>query len=224
VPRSAKSRMRRTETPKPSWIKFCMVVNIPDIFTYTNFGDWLLVKGFLGGGGQFSPLLLTFIVALTTLSQYHASVWYSKSKRAFLPTSSAHCSSSTRQNLFKFLGSLERLCVCRTHLNRKSDDRVPSNSRLNFKPPYLPQMGADYPPYRNRFSQGCQIYKTHGSGGRCGPPKGVKPPMFPTISWKSSYQILCILNSMTMIGVCFSKQLLKHRARPDLYRFSWQYL
>ena len=30
VPRGAKSRMRRTETPKPIWIKFGMLVDIPD--------------------------------------------------------------------------------------------------------------------------------------------------------------------------------------------------
>ena len=29
VPRGAKSRMRRTETPKSIWIKFCTVVDIP---------------------------------------------------------------------------------------------------------------------------------------------------------------------------------------------------
>jgi len=36
VTRGAKSRMRRTETPKPIWIKFGMVIDIPDIVTYTN--------------------------------------------------------------------------------------------------------------------------------------------------------------------------------------------
>ena len=56
--------MRRTETPKPIWIKFCMVVDIPG---YGVFG-WRGVK--------FPPLPLTFIVALTTLSHYRASVWY----------------------------------------------------------------------------------------------------------------------------------------------------
>ena len=29
----AKSRMRRTETTKPIWKKFCMVVDIPDVVT-----------------------------------------------------------------------------------------------------------------------------------------------------------------------------------------------
>ena len=31
MPRGAKSRMRRTETLKPIWIKFWMVVDIPDV-------------------------------------------------------------------------------------------------------------------------------------------------------------------------------------------------
>jgi len=47
----AKSRMRRTETPKPIWIKFGTVVDIPDVVTYTNFGDHRL-RGFWVAGGQ----------------------------------------------------------------------------------------------------------------------------------------------------------------------------
>ena len=39
MPRGAKSRMRRTETPKPICINFCVVVDIPDAVKYTNFGD-----------------------------------------------------------------------------------------------------------------------------------------------------------------------------------------
>jgi len=50
----AKSRMRRTETPKPIWIKFCMVVDIPDVVNYTNFGDYRL-RGFWVAVGQISP-------------------------------------------------------------------------------------------------------------------------------------------------------------------------
>jgi len=65
--------MRRTETPKPIWTKFCMVVDIPDVVTYTNFGDHRL-RGFWVAGVKFPPLPLTFIVALTTLSHYCASV------------------------------------------------------------------------------------------------------------------------------------------------------
>ena len=75
MPRGAKSRMRTTETPKPIWIKFGLVVDIPDIVTYTNFSDHpLRVFWVAGGGGQISPLPLTFIVALATVSHYHASV------------------------------------------------------------------------------------------------------------------------------------------------------
>ena len=65
--------MRRTETPKPIWIKFCTMVDIPDVVTYTNFGDHRL-RVFLVAGVKFPPLALTFIVALTTLSHYRASV------------------------------------------------------------------------------------------------------------------------------------------------------
>ena len=66
--------MRRTETPKPIWIKFCTVVDIPDVVKYANFCDHRL-RGFWVAVVKFSPLPLTFIVALTTLSHYRASVW-----------------------------------------------------------------------------------------------------------------------------------------------------
>ena len=46
--------MRRTETPKPIWVKFCTVVDIRDVVTYTNFGDHRL-RGFWVAGGQISP-------------------------------------------------------------------------------------------------------------------------------------------------------------------------
>jgi len=51
--------MRRTETPKPIWIKFCVVVDIPDVVTYTNFGDHQL-RGFWVAGGQISPSPIDF--------------------------------------------------------------------------------------------------------------------------------------------------------------------
>jgi len=51
--------MRRTETPKSIWIKFCMVVDIPDIVTCTNFGDHRL-RGFWVAGGQISPSPIDF--------------------------------------------------------------------------------------------------------------------------------------------------------------------
>jgi len=59
LPRGAKSRMRRTETPEPIWIKFCMVVDIPDVVKYTNFGDHRL-RGFWVAGGQISPSPIDF--------------------------------------------------------------------------------------------------------------------------------------------------------------------
>ena len=51
--------MRRTETPKPIWIKFCVVVDIPDVVTYTNFGDHRL-RGFWVAGGQIFPSPIDF--------------------------------------------------------------------------------------------------------------------------------------------------------------------
>jgi len=55
----AKSRMHRTKTPKPIWIKFCTAVDIPDVATYTNFGDYRL-RGFWVAGGQISPSPIDF--------------------------------------------------------------------------------------------------------------------------------------------------------------------
>ena len=51
--------MRRTETPEPIWIKFCMMVDIADVVTYTNFGDHRLT-GFWVAGGQISPSPIDF--------------------------------------------------------------------------------------------------------------------------------------------------------------------
>jgi len=51
--------MRRTETPKPIWIKFCMFVDIADVVTYTNFGDHRL-RGFWVAGGQIFPSPIDF--------------------------------------------------------------------------------------------------------------------------------------------------------------------
>jgi len=47
--------MRRTETPKPIWKKFCVVVDITD----TNFGDHRL-RSFWGAGGQITPFPIDF--------------------------------------------------------------------------------------------------------------------------------------------------------------------
>jgi len=51
--------MHRTETPKPILIKFCIVVDIPDVVTYTNFGDHRL-RGFWVAGDQIFPSLTDF--------------------------------------------------------------------------------------------------------------------------------------------------------------------
>jgi len=55
VPRGAKSRMRRNDTPKAISIKFCTMVDIPDVITYRNFGDHRL-RVFWVAGGQIFPL------------------------------------------------------------------------------------------------------------------------------------------------------------------------
>ena len=59
MPRGVNSRMHRTETPKPFWIKFCKVVDITDIVTYTNFGDHRL-RVFWVAGGHISPFPIDF--------------------------------------------------------------------------------------------------------------------------------------------------------------------
>jgi len=51
--------MHRNETPKPIWIKFGMVVDMPDIVTYTNFGDHQL-RGFRVAGGHISSFPIDF--------------------------------------------------------------------------------------------------------------------------------------------------------------------
>jgi len=51
--------MRRTETPEPIWIKFCMMVDVADVVTYTNFGDHRL-RGFWVAWGQISPSPIDF--------------------------------------------------------------------------------------------------------------------------------------------------------------------
>jgi len=71
--KSSRVTLCRTETPKPIWIKFGAVVDIPDTVTHTNFGDHRS-RGFWMAGVKFLPFPLTFVVALTTLSYYRASV------------------------------------------------------------------------------------------------------------------------------------------------------
>jgi len=67
----------RKWNPLSDWIKFCRVVDIPDVITYANFGeDRLGVYGWRGVKVCTSPM--TLIIALTTLShyRYRASVGY----------------------------------------------------------------------------------------------------------------------------------------------------
>jgi len=51
--------MRKTETLKPIWIKFCVVVDIPDVVTYADFDDHRL-RGFGGAVGQIFPSFIDF--------------------------------------------------------------------------------------------------------------------------------------------------------------------
>jgi len=82
----------------------------------------------------------------------------------------------------KFPRLLGGPCGCRAQSkNRKSVDRVPSKSRPkyakkpNFKPPYLPEMGADSPKLKTIFIRVKRaISRRDQMGVRA--PKGGKPP------------------------------------------------
>jgi len=49
-----KSLMHGNETPYPIWIKFSVVVGIPDIIIYANFGDDRLRGLGVAGGSNFA--------------------------------------------------------------------------------------------------------------------------------------------------------------------------
>jgi len=66
--------MRGNKTPYLIWIKFCRLVDIPDIISCANIGDDRL-RGLGVAGVKVCPSPLTLIVALTTLSRYRASAW-----------------------------------------------------------------------------------------------------------------------------------------------------
>jgi len=66
--------MRGNKTPYPIWIKFCMVVAIPDVITCANFGEDRL-RGLGVAGGQSLPFSIDFDRRPYTLSHYRASVW-----------------------------------------------------------------------------------------------------------------------------------------------------
>ena len=51
--KTSRVTLRRTETPKPIWIQFCTMVDIPDVVTYTNFGDHRLWEFWVAGGSNF---------------------------------------------------------------------------------------------------------------------------------------------------------------------------
>jgi len=50
---------RNHECTEPIWIKVCIIVDITDIVTYTNFGDHRLMS-FWVAGGQISPFPIDF--------------------------------------------------------------------------------------------------------------------------------------------------------------------
>ena len=77
--------MRRTETPKTIWIKFSMVVDIPDVVTYTNFDDHRL-SGFWVAGSQISPSPIDFYRRpYNTLAlPCERVIWYSITHSLFL--------------------------------------------------------------------------------------------------------------------------------------------
>jgi len=65
--------MSRNETAKPIWIKFRMVVDIPDVIICTNLGDHRL-RGFGWRGSNF-PLSHRLSWSPLQHSHYRASVW-----------------------------------------------------------------------------------------------------------------------------------------------------
>ena len=101
---------------------------------------------------------------------------------AILPTSSAHCSRFSRQNFTKFSVSLAQQRSCRTQsTSRKSDDIVLSKSRPKyakkpkFKPPYLPQMGADSPQTKTVFLRVARAIRYMGQMGGANSRRGQTP-------------------------------------------------
>jgi len=114
-----------------------------------------------------------------------------------LPTSSAHCSNSSRQNFTQFSGSLERLCSCRTQSKtRKSVDRVSSKRRPKYAqnakfqpPPISPPNGGRFPQTKTIFLRVTRAIRCKGQVG-VRAPKGVNPPNFrPPIFSKTLRQI-----------------------------------
>jgi len=74
--------MRRTETPKPIWIKFGAMVDITDIVTYTNFGDHQL-RSFWVAGDQISPYPIDFHRRPYNISNYDASVRLKSNRKSY---------------------------------------------------------------------------------------------------------------------------------------------
>jgi len=95
------------------------------------------------------------------------------------PILNPHCSNSMNLIFTKFSASLEHPSGCRTpSKNRKSVDRLPRKSRPkfakmpNFKPLYLPQMGADSPQLKTFFLRIDRAISGMGQMGGAGPQRG----------------------------------------------------
>ena len=132
----------------------------------------------------------------TPRSCYHCAIVKASSnakysvEMAILPTSSAHCSSFSRQNFTKISVSLAQQRSCRTQsTSRKSDDTVPSKRRpkyakkpknAKFQAPISPTNGGRFPPNKNHFSHGRQGCKRQWSiwGVWAQNPKMPHPPNF----------------------------------------------
>ena len=74
--------MRGSETPYPIWIKFCVVVDIPDVITYSNFGEDRL-RGLGVAGGQSLPFSIDFDRRPYDTLALPASVWYHMKGQSF---------------------------------------------------------------------------------------------------------------------------------------------
>ena len=106
-------------------------------------------------------------------------VWVQNPKMPHPPYFDPHCSNFTNLIFAKFSASLEHPHGCRTpSKNRKSVDRVPSKSRPkfakkpNFKPPYLPQIGADSPKLKTSFLRIARAIRRRDQMGGAGPQRG----------------------------------------------------
>ena len=80
-----------------------------------------------------------------------------------------------------------------------------------FKPPYLPQMGADSRKLKIIFFQVQKGHNMHGSDWGYGPPKGVNPKSAPTPKWQkfdSTFLKMCLTDFSIIFTVYSPTQFL----------------